>query len=326
MCGPDSGCSFSAMFLVQKGGRNISKTRKALIFDIQRYSVHDGPGIRTLVFFKGCPLRCYWCCNPESTKRKKELALFSRNCIGCYNCVNICPEKAISVIKDIVVTDRAKCNVCGECEVVCYANARKIIGREMSVSQVFKEIRKDKPFYYRSNGGVTLSGGEPTLWPEFARDLLQECVNDRINTAIETSGYTPWENLESLVPVTGLFLFDLKNMDDKKHRKYTGVSNKLILVNLVKLSRLTDRIIIRIAVIPGFNDSEKNVAETARFVKGLKVIKEIDLLPYHRLGISKYERIGEEYKLKGLSPPPEGKIARLKDIVSSFGLRCIIEN
>lgn len=311
--------------LNNRGEHNIQSEKRALVFDIQRFAVHDGPGIRTLMFFKGCPLRCWWCQNPESQRMKKELAIFSKLCIACMSCIKVCPQKAISVINDVLCIDRGKCNVCGDCEIACSAGARKIIGREMNILQIFEEVRKDKPFYDRSKGGVTLSGGEPIVWADSARDLLELCLQDQINTAVETCGYVPWDKIKMLAPVTGLFLYDLKCMDDGKHREYTGVSNKPILDNLIRLSGLTDSIIIRIPIIPNLNDSPKNITETARFVKGLKVVKEIDLLPYHQLGASKHKNLGRTYKLKELSPPSNEKMAELRDIILSYGIECIIE-
>jgi len=301
-------------------------TRKAIIFDIQRYAIHDGPGIRTLVFFKGCPLKCDWCSNPESQNKSAELALFEHLCIGCQYCFEKCPQGAISVNNEVLFTDRSKCGVCGACAEVCYSGARKIIGREMSVSEVFEQVKQDKCFYWRSNGGVTLGGGEVTAWAEFARDLLQKCRDDQIATAIETCGYAPWKKLEMLVPVTELFLYDLKTMDDEKHRKYTGVSNRRILGNLLRLSLLTDQIVVRVPVVPGINDSEKDIEEIARFVKKISVSMEVHLLPYHRLGQSKYDQTGRKYQFPDLNPPSDEKMSGLKGIVLSFDISCRIEN
>ena len=230
------------------------------------------------------------------------------------------------MVNNVTYTDRDKCRVCGECEAACPAGSRKIIGREMNVKQIFEEVEKDKPFYDHSRGGVTLSGGEPTYWADFAESLLQLCIENQINTAIETCGYAPWDKVKALVPVTDLFLYDLKSMDDEKHREYTGVSNKIILDNLEKLSGLTDSIIVRIPIIPNFNDTREDIAKTVHFVKRLKVVKEINLLPYHKLGASKYGNLGKIYTLNELSLPTDQKMATLKGIVSSYGINCVIED
>lgn len=300
--------------------------KSALVYNIQRYSIHDGPGIRTLVFFKGCPLRCDWCSNPESQKNEKDLMIISRLCIRCGSCMEICPQEAISLLGDAFHTDRKKCLVCGKCETVCPSGARKIVGTEMKLTQVMDEVRKDQPFYRRSKGGITLGGGEPTVWADFAYDLLWLCLEEGINTAIETCGHTSWDKLKLLVPVTHQFFYDLKCMDENTHKKYTGFSNKLILENLTKLSKLTKNIVVRIPIIPNVNDSEKNINDTARFVKKLNGVREVELLPYHQFGVSKYNNLGRSCKLIDTPFLSDDRIDRLTAIVSSYGIKCISEN
>jgi len=268
--------------------RNLAgNKKKGLIFNIQRFSLHDGPGIRTVVFFKGCPLRCLWCHNPEGQFLKKEMVFWDERCIGCKTCLNTCPNSAVN--------DTEKCLLCGKCVEACPSGAREIAGREMTVEEVMDEIKKDIPFYEESSGGVTFSGGEPLLQKDFLISLLEFCKEKGINTAIETCGYSSWEVLSNVSRLTDLFLFDLKIMDEESHRKFTGVSNNIILENLRKLSSVHKKIIVRIPVIPGVNDNIENINKTADFILSLG-IKEAHLLPFHSAGIEKYRRLRREYK------------------------------
>jgi len=253
--------------------------KRGLIFNIERYAIHDGPGIRTLIFLKGCPLRCLWCQNPEGQKPKPETFHTPSG-------------------------------------VITY-------GRYMSIDEVIKEISKDEVFYRVSNGGITLSGGEPLMQPHFTFQLLKECKKRGIHTAVETSGYAKWNVLKNIAEYTDIFLYDVKVMDPKKHKEYTGVSNSLILENLEKLSKLGKEIIIRVPVIPGYNDSEENMEKLCSFIKRLH-LSEIDLLPYNRLAESKYERLGLPYKLKGLRCPSRHELNKLKAIADKYGIRCRI--
>lgn len=302
----------------------ISITPSATIFDIQRYAIHDGPGIRTLVFFKGCPLRCWWCCNPESQKAGPQLALFPQNCIMCGQCIEACPEGAVSDQDGLLLTEKTRCIECGRCTIKCYANARKMIGRKMDVEEVFEEIKKDELFYKNSGGGVTLSGGEPLVWPDFASSLLEKCKNAGINTAVETCGYSRWTNITRLLDFVDLFLYDLKIMNEDEHKKYTGVSNKPILENLERLNEYdnSNTIIVRIPLIRGINDSTLHMHNLCSYVKSLKRIKEVHLLPYHRLGESKYRALGRTYFLTEINPPAKEKIETLKELFIKEGLRC----
>lgn len=260
---------------------------KGLIFNIQRFSIHDGPGIRTVVFFKGCPLRCLWCHNPEGQIMKKEMVIWDDRCIGCKTCFKTCPNSAVE--------DPSKCVLCGECVKECPADAREIVGKEMSIEEIMAEIEKDRIFYEQSGGGVTFSGGEPLFQYNFLISILKKCKDNGIHTAIETCGYSNWEILLSISKYTDLFLFDLKVMDDESHRKFTGVSNKMILENLKRLSSNHKNIIIRIPVVPGVNDNIENIKKTAEFVSSLG-IKEVHLLPFHKGGVDKYRRLRRDYK------------------------------
>ncbi len=264
-----------------------SSKDEGLIFNIQRFSLHDGPGIRTVVFFKGCPLRCLWCHNPEGQFFKKEMVFWEERCISCKTCLNTCSNSAVN--------DPEKCLLCAKCVEACPSGAREIAGKEMTVEEVMDEIKKDIAFYDESSGGVTFSGGEPLLQKDFLIPLLKICKENGINTAIETCGYSRWEVLFYVSRFTDLFLFDLKIMDEESHRKFTGVSNNIILENLKNLSSVHKKIIVRIPVIPGVNDNIENINKTADFILSLG-IKEAHLLPFHSAGIEKYRRLRREYK------------------------------
>jgi len=260
---------------------------KGVIFNIERYSIHDGPGIRTLVFMKGCPLRCLWCANPESQKRLPEVGFAEKNCIKCGRCLELCPVGAITESRKGREINREVCTSCGKCAEVCPTGALILWGREMTVKEVMEEVQKDIPFYLTSGGGVTISGGEPMMQSEFVGILLEECHRNGLHTAIETSGYANWESFERVLRHLNLVFYDLKQMDPVKHKEFTGVSNKLILENAKKIDSKGISMIIRIPIIPGYTDSEENIREIAKFTKELKTVREVNLLPYHRLGESK---------------------------------------
>lgn len=296
--------------------------QEGLIFDIERFAIHDGPGIRTLVFMKGCPLRCLWCDNPESQKVSPELALFVGKCIGCGKCLEVCAEGAIYKYGDELRFDWERCTNCGKCAEVCPSEAKKLIGKRVTVEWLVDEIMKDLVFYQKSGGGVTIGGGEPLLQFEFVRQVLEECRKRGISTAIETCGHGEWNQVEKVLDYTDLVLFDIKHMDAKRHRALTGISNDLILENARKISSNgSPKIMIRIPVIPTLNDSEENIVDVARFVSRLGNIEEVNLLPYHRLGESKYEQLGREYKLKDLEPLDENGVQGFKEILESYGLK-----
>lgn len=263
------------------------ENKKGLIFNIQRFSIHDGPGIRTVVFFKGCPMRCLWCHNPEGQFFKREMVFWEERCIECGTCRKTCSNSAIEKPEN--------CTFCGRCVEECPAEAREIAGREMTVEEVMTEIKKDMVFYEESSGGITFSGGEPLYQSNFLISLLRRCKEEGIFTAIETCGYSSWDVLLSVSKYTDLFLFDLKVMDEELHKKFIGVSNKIILENLVKLSSNHKNILIRIPVVPGVNDNIENIDKISDFVLSLG-IKEVHLLPFHSAGIEKYKRLRREYK------------------------------
>jgi len=289
------------------------------VFNIQRYSIHDGPGIRTTVFLKGCPLNCWWCQNPESQLTEQETVFREDRCIGCGACSTICPSNAIQIKNGIPVTEKEKCILCGKCIEKCPALAREMIGKKMTAEEVLKEIEKDLVFYEESGGGVTFSGGEPLGQSEFFEGLLNGCREKKIHTAVDTSGYISWGILNKISPKVDLFLYDLKLMDNERHKKYTGLSNEIILENLKKLSSVHHNILVRFPVIPGINDDCQNLRETGEFLSSLK-ITQVNLLPYHYIGVDKYRRLGRTYKLVTTQPPSEEKLSEISGILKKFNL------
>ncbi len=291
-----------------------------IVFDIKKFSIHDGPGIRTTVFFKGCPLSCWWCHNPESQTLEPERVYWENRCIRCGACQEVCEQEAISFEGDYPLTDGERCTLCGSCVQVCYAQAREIVGREMMVAQVIAEIERDIPFYEESGGGVTFSGGEPLSQLGFLLALLQACQERDIHTAVDTCGFAPWESFDRIREQVGLFLYDLKLMDDLQHRKFTGVSNDLVLKNLQALSRRGHHIVLRIPVIPGINDDEGNLGQMGAFAAGLPHLDRVDILPYHHAAMSKYERLDKSYDLTQARPPSDERMAEVAEALRGFGL------
>jgi pyruvate formate lyase activating enzyme len=298
--------------------KSVSMTT-GIIFNIQRYSIHDGPGIRTTVFLKGCPLNCWWCQNPESQLSGQEMIFWGDRCISCGACSTICPSNAIQIKNGIPVTEKEKCILCGKCIEKCPALAREMIGEKLTVEEIIKEVEKDLVFYEESGGGVTFSGGEPLRQPDFLEGLLNDCREKKIHTAVDTSGYISWEILNKINSKVDLFLYDLKIMDNERHKKYTGVSNEIILENLKKLSLIHNNIFIRFPVIPGINDDYQNIKKTGEFLSSLKIAK-VNLLPYHYIGVDKYKRLGRTYNLVTTQPPSEEKVSEVSAILSKFNL------
>lgn len=288
-----------------------------LVFDIQRFAVHDGGGIRTLVFLKGCPLKCKWCQNPESMSTKPEIMRIPHHCIGCVKCATLCPEGAITIHEDFKVDiDRDKCTYCGECVEKCYAGAMTIVGRYMTVDEVMEEVERDRLFYHNSNGGVTFSGGEPTLQSEFLIEALKEAKSRGLHTAIESCALCSKETFAKVLENVDLLLTDIKHMDSEKHQELTGAPNDQILENIKMAAEKGKSIRIRIPLIPGYNDSPKNIEATAKFVEQLgKNVEGLDILPYHRLGEPKWEQLDRNYPLKGVNPPERDHVLYLKDLV-----------
>ena len=293
-----------------------------VVFRIARYSVHDGPGIRTTVFLKGCPLRCLWCHSPESQRRPPELLVHPDRCIGCGTCLTVCPHHAAVRIDgraDGRSVPGPSCVACGTCVASCPQRARQVVGWRATVAQVLTEIEKDRSFYDESAGGVTFSGGEPLAQPGFLRALLAACRARDIRTAIETSGYAPRSAFAAIQPFVDLFLYDVKLMDDRRHRAATGVSNRRVLSNLQALVADGARPRLRIPLVPGVNDDADNLQAVGRFVRTLGM-NEVDLLPYHRAGLAKYARLNRPYLLADTPEPTTVDIDRAKDLFRQSGV------
>ncbi len=261
------------------------------VFDVQRFSIHDGPGIRTVVFLKGCPLRCDWCANPESQLGGPQIAWFESLCAVCGRCAEACPHGAIRIEDGRVSTDRRLCAACGECAVVCARGARRLMGREMTVAEVLAEVGRDAVFFRRSGGGVTFSGGEPLAQAEFVLECLQRCRRWGYHTTVETCGQVRWEDLRAAAEVVDLFLYDLKQIDSARHRELTGQGNELIVDNLERLLESGAAVTVRMPVVPGANDDPESLMGLAEFVAGHPEIRSVELLPYHPLGRHKYDAL-----------------------------------
>lgn len=292
---------------------------KGTIFDFKQFSINDGPGTRTTVFFKGCPLSCLWCHNPESRSSVPQLIYYRDKCIGCQFCVKVCPVKAIEVDGLGVAVDMSSCTVCGNCVKVCPSEALEVAGISYAVEDVMDIVMKDALFYEDSGGGVTFSGGEPLQQKVFLRELLCKCQETEIHTAVDTTGFVPLEDLKYILPMTDLFLYDIKHMNSEKHKEMSGVPNELILGNLKALSEAGANISIRIPVIPGINDGD-NLVETAEFVATLNGVVSVDLLPYHNIMMGKYERLGMDYLLDDICPPDASEIEAMVHIFKSKNL------
>lgn len=264
------------------------------VFDIQKFSLHDGPGIRTAIFLKGCPLRCIWCHNPESRSGKKEILFSAEKCVKCGKCVLLCPHQCHTVNEKEHRFKRENCTGCGLCTKQCYTEALTLCGKEMSVEAVIKEVLKDRIFYENSGGGITLSGGEPMTQFSFTKELLAWAKKENLHTAMETCGFAPQENYAKILALTDLFLFDIKSMDEAKHIKFTGKSNTLILENLRFLDENGAKIRLRCPLIPTLNDSEEELIKIAELANTLKNVEAIDVEPYHPLGVSKAAQLGDQ--------------------------------
>jgi len=277
--------------------------KKATVTNIQRFSLHDGAGIRTIVFFKGCPLKCPWCSNPETQLKTKEVMQSKLECLLCKKCINSCPNKALYEYNHLILVNKSRCNLCGICQEVCPTSNIRIIGKDYSVEDLANELIKDKVFYKRTNGGVTYSGGEPTIYMDFLISLSKNLKNNNIHIAIETCGYFNFCDFKRLVPYIDLIFFDLKIINNQDHKNFIGKSNKLIISNLKRLVKFNAQknIIIRFPLIPKYTDKINNIKSIIDIMHNINILK-IEILPYHRLGESKYERLGKSYDLKGVLP------------------------
>lgn len=308
-------------------GKQSMSSLGGIIFNIQRYSVNDGPGIRTLIFFKGCPLQCAWCSNPESQCRNRQIMYFENLCGRCGACAAECPNKCIVIENDKRIYDPDTCTVCGDCEKACPNSAVKLVGEKMHIDEVVAIAEKDYLFYLNSGGGVTLGGGEPTMQAAFANHLLKRLKGLGIHTAMETCGYADWSVFEQLNPNLDLLLYDFKHIDPDIHKQHTGKSNARIIQNLGKMLKTDLPVIIRIPVIPGFNDGAGAMAEMASFLSRQKGgnIERVDLLPYHKLGVGKYAAMNCAYTLKDKETPKDEVLADFKQMFIGQGFDTIVE-
>jgi len=301
---------------------NDNLTIQGLVTDVQDFAVHDGPGLRVLVFLKGCPLRCGWCQNPESLNLQQEIEYHASICRGCLRCREVCPISGAIVEDKELRIDRSKCTRCMACVGACLGKALVKVGEWMSVEQVVEKITRYKPFFDCSDdGGVTLSGGDPTFQPKFTLSLIEACREQGIHTTVETCGYASYEILRSIVEASNLVIYDIKHMNKDKHIEGTGESNRLILENIKSLCKEVDtEIVVHIPLICGFNDDEENIIKTAEFVASLKKIKHVDILPFNELASGKYNALGLDWKYSQTRQQPLKKLERLQDIIQSYGL------
>lgn len=294
--------------------------KTATVFEIKRFAVHDGDGIRTTVFFKGCPLKCVWCHNPEGISKSPELAFYSHKCKNCGACVESCPENCHTTENGVHAFDRTRCIACGKCEKSCPSGALKIYGKEMTVGELYEILLEDKMFYEQSNGGVTLSGGECLMRAEFCAELLKKLKESGINTAVDTSGFVSKKAIESVFPYTDVFLYDIKSFDSNVHEKATGCPNEVILENLSYLNSLGAKVEIRIPYVPEYNGAE--IAKIARFLSTFECITKARILPYHNYASSKYSALEMTNTLPDKIPTDE-EIGEAVEIMERYGMKIV---
>jgi pyruvate formate lyase activating enzyme len=319
--------SMPSRFQLYDPSARHSGEETGLVSDFQRFSIHDGPGIRTIVFLKGCPLHCAWCQNPETLSHLPEIMLVPGNCIGCGKCLEACPNDCILHADGHVYSiDRDRCALpqCGSCQNVCYASAINICGRYLTVTEVMDEVVRDEEFYFRTGGGVTFSGGEPFAQPRFLERLAREAQKRKLHRAIETCGYSQWETMRPILELMDIVLYDVKHMDPESHRMGTGVSNNLILGNLKRVDTLGIPIRVRLPLVPGFNDSAENIRATASFVSALANLEALDILPYHRMGEPKWGQLGETYSMHGIAPHTREQVYEYAEIAREFGIEVTV--
>jgi pyruvate formate lyase activating enzyme len=298
-----------------------------LVTNIQGYSIHDGPGIRTVVFFKGCGLECLWCSNPECISPQPEVGFIKTLCTKCGECAGVCPVGALVYeVGKLPHIDHARCTGCGLCSSVCSYKAIVHYGKSMNAEEIFDTVSRDKMFYEASGGGVTVSGGEALLQPQLVSDLFEQCRRTKIHTCIETSGYIAESALKQVLPYTDYILYDLKHMNSDKHLQYTGQPNSAILSNAKIAAASGVEMLFRMPLIPGVNDDLQNIKETAEFLNSLGKALRIELMPYHRLGKGKYESLDREYRFSGVLPPELDNIESVKKAFEDKGIICMVSS
>lgn len=294
------------------------------VFDIKRFALHDGPGLRTTVFLKGCPLSCLGCHNPEGQRVERELIFRPDRCTACGDCVPACPHQAISLSDEKISVDWARCELAGSCVEVCLPGALELTGRSLSVEAVLDLVEEDRIYYDESHGGVTFSGGEPFTQPGFLRELLLGCRERDLDVVLDTCGHVAPETFRELAHLASGLLFDLKVMDEERHLAFTGVTNHWILENLRWAANGGSSLTVRIPLVPGINDDDENLEATGAFLASLESPPPVDLLPYHLLGVEKYGRMGREYRLEGTAPPEIDRINHAVRILEGAGLNVTV--
>ncbi|GHV52782.1 glycyl-radical enzyme activating protein [Synergistales bacterium] len=302
----------------------MGAVKSGMVFDIKRYTLHDGPGIRVSVHMKGCPLSCAWCHNPESQDFTPRPLFRKDRCIGCGECVSACPHGAVAPVALGPATNTLLCSGEGRCADACPSGARELCGKNMTVDDVMREILKERMFFEQSGGGVTLTGGEPLCQCDFVLELLEACKRYELRTAIDTGGFVSAESLLATVPLTDLYLYDVKIMDPQKHREYTGADNEVILSNLARLGESGAAIYARLPFIPGVNGDDKNVASTADFLSGIKGVVQLNLLPYHTAARDKHSRWNMDFRLEDVLPPTEQALRAAARVAESRGVKTVI--
>lgn len=302
---------------------SVDYKAEGVVFDIQRFSLNDGPGIRSIVFLKGCPLSCLWCCNPESQRMAPDVMFDAEKCIGCGKCAEVCSHGAIGH-ENLHRIDRTKCVGCGECVAICPGGALTLKGEQMSIGEIIQVVKRDSNYFRKSGGGVTISGGEPLVQWKFARELLKACKAQGWDTAMETTGYGSDEAVEAVFPYVDLVLLDVKSTNPEVHKRVTGVDNVLIRKNAEKISRMA-KVIVRVPTIPTVNAYDEEFHNIAEFAKTLHNVDTIHVLPYHTLGENKYNLLGKAYEMGyDIKSLPKEEAEGYKQIVQSHGLNCVI--
>ncbi len=323
-CLQDIDADLDAADEVQAQGGGAGDVVFGRVFNIQRFSTEDGPGIRTTVFLKGCPLTCLWCANPESQQIRRQVAHNDALCDRCGRCAPACARQAISLTGSGIRIDRNLCDDCGDCVKVCGPRSLRMIGDDKTVDEVMEEILRDRHYYRSSQGGVTCSGGEPLTQAPFVAELFERCQDEGLHTTLDTTGHGSARALSEVLKHTNLVLFDLKVMDDALHRKTTGITNRQILRNARLVSGSSAQMIIRVPLIPGVSDTDGNLTAIARFVKELRPGIVVNVLPYHRFGMNKYAMLDQPYPMNDAQPLEHDRVAQTVEMFGAHGLECEI--